>query len=61
MIRAFKAAVILFCIGMWSAWICGAIIAASDHLEYSRKKAEQVRQYNASIEAMERIQKEMPR
>jgi len=61
MIRAFKAAVILFCIGMWSAWICGAIIAASDNIAYSRKKAEQVRQYNASIEAMTKIQKEMPR
>lgn len=59
--KAFKAAVITLEIGLLIAAFCGFVIAASDHLEYSRKKAEQVRQYNASIEAMERIQKEMPR
>ena len=59
--RAFKAAVITLEIGLLIAAFCGFVIAASDHLEYSRKKAEQVRQYNASIEAMTKIQKEMPR
>lgn len=59
--RAFRTAVITLEIGLLIAAFCGFVIAASDHLEYSRKKAEDTRKYNASIEAMTKIQKEMPR
>ena len=59
--RAFKAAVITLEIGFLIAAFCGLLIAASDRIEADRKRAEQVRQYNASVEAMERIQKERPR
>jgi hypothetical protein len=59
--RAFKAAVITLEIGFLMAAFCGFIVAASDNIQARRKAAEDARKFNADIDAMARIQKEMPR
>lgn len=57
--RSFKVTVILFEVGFLMAAICGVIVAASDRIEDSRKRAADVKAYNASIERMVQVKKEM--
>ena len=59
--RAFKAAFLALEIGLLMAAFCGFVVAASDNIQARRKAAEDARRYNAGIDAMARIQKEMPR
>ena len=59
--RAFKAAVLTLEIGLLIAAFCGFLIAASDRIEANRKAAEDAQKFNADVDAMTKIQKEMPR